>query len=138
MLNFAHRFQTAKIRNAAIIIAVDRVQSRLDIAKECGATHTINTSSFTDLKTDLDKTIKEIVPLGTNFNVDTTGVLPIIEAGVSSIQAGGQLILIGGMNDLKLEIDLSDMLMNGKAVRGVIEGNAKPSTVSFSRHIASR
>jgi Zn-dependent alcohol dehydrogenase len=117
------------LRKAKIIIAVDRVQSRLDIAKECGATHTIDTSAFTDLKTDLDTAIKKIVPLGTNFNIDTTGVLPIVEAGVSSIQAGGQLILIGIMSGLKLEVDLSDLLANGKTIRGVIEGNVKPSKV---------
>jgi Zn-dependent alcohol dehydrogenase len=78
----------------------------------------------------LDKAIKEIVPLGTNFNIDTTGVLPIIKAGVSSIQAGGQLILIGIMSGLKLEVDLSDLLANGKTIRGVVEGNAKPCKVS--------
>jgi Zn-dependent alcohol dehydrogenase len=108
------------------------VQSRLDIAKECGATHTINTTSFTDLKSDLEKAIKEIVPSGTNFIIDTTGVLPIIEAGVASIKTGGQLLLVGVMSGLKLEIDLSDMLANGKTVRGVIEGTAKPSKVRLS------
>ncbi|KAF2795278.1 NAD(P)-binding protein [Melanomma pulvis-pyrius CBS 109.77] len=117
----------AKIRNAKTIVAVDKVQSRLDIAKSVGATHTINTSNFADLKADLDKAIKEIVPQGTNFNIDTTGVLPIIEAGVTSLQGGGQLILIGIMNGLTLNVDLSDLLANGKTIRGCIEGNAKPA-----------
>ena len=74
-----------------------------------GATHTIDTTSFSDLKADLEKAIKEIEPQGTNFGLDTTAVLPIIEAGVQSLQTGGQLLLIGIMQG-SLNVDLSDLL----------------------------
>ncbi|KAF2191045.1 NAD(P)-binding protein [Zopfia rhizophila CBS 207.26] len=117
----------AKLRGCVTIIGVDRVQSRLDIAKSVGATHVIDTSGFKDLNGDLTKAIKEATNgAGTSINVDTTGVLDIVHAGVNSLRPRGQLVLIGIMQGLTLPIDLSDLLANGKSIRGCIEGSALP------------
>ncbi|KAF2029886.1 GroES-like protein [Setomelanomma holmii] len=85
----------AKVRGAKTIIGVDRVKSRLDLAREMGATHVIDPSNLPSLTSDLVKAIRDIVPKGTNFNFDTTGVLPLIDAGVQSLHQMGQMILIG-------------------------------------------
>jgi len=85
----------AKIRGAKTIIAVDRVQSRLELARELGATHAIDTSKFALLTNDLIAAIREISPGGTNVTLDTTGVKPIIDAGAQALQTKGQLVLIG-------------------------------------------
>lgn len=135
----------AKIRGARIIIGVDRVQSRLDLARELGATHVINTSNLPTLPADLITAIKEIVPLGTNANFDTTGVVPIIDAGLQALQPKGQMILIGITNGKTMEVDLgailsvrlrevsprinSNQVQFGITLRGCIEGDAQPSKV---------
>ncbi|KAF2111686.1 hypothetical protein BDV96DRAFT_175332 [Lophiotrema nucula] len=116
----------AKIRGCRTIIAVDRVQSRLEVAKSVGATHTIDTSGFQNLEEDLARAIKDISPLGTNISIDTTGVLDIVKAGVQALSPRGQMILIGIMYGLTLPVDLSDLLASGKSIRGCIEGNVKP------------
>lgn len=85
----------AKIRGAKIIIGVDRVQSRLQLARELGATHVIDTANLPSLTTDLIAAIRAIAPTGTNATFDTTGVKPIIDAGAQTLQAKGQLVLVG-------------------------------------------
>ncbi|KAF1847645.1 NAD(P)-binding protein [Cucurbitaria berberidis CBS 394.84] len=119
----------AKIRGAKTIIGVDRVQSRLDLAREIGATHVIDTSNLPSLAADLNTAIREIVPLGTNANFDTTGVVPIIDGGLQSLHSKGQMILIGIVNGKSMDLDLGLLLNYGSAIRGCLEGNAKPSKV---------
>ncbi|KAH5617463.1 hypothetical protein HBI23_256370 [Parastagonospora nodorum] len=116
----------AKIRGAKTIIGVDRVQSRLALARELGATAIIDTSSLSSIAVDLQNAIREIVPQGTNTNFDTTGVIPIIDAGVKSLHPKGQMVLIG-IVDGHMDIDLGKIMAAGTAIRGCIEGNAKPS-----------
>lgn len=80
------------------------------MAKSIGATHTINTSGFSNLKEDLVKAIQDIQPGGTTVNVDTTGVLDIVKACVQSLHQKGQAVLIGIMHGLTLDVDLNDLL----------------------------
>lgn len=53
--------------------------------------------------------IREIVPAGTNANFDTTGVFPIIDAGVQSLHQKGQMILIGIVQG-SMNIDIGALL----------------------------
>ncbi|KAL1648926.1 hypothetical protein SLS61_006657 [Didymella pomorum] len=117
----------ASVRGAHTIIGVDRVQSRLDLVKEMGATHIIDTSKFQDVGTELPAAIKEIAPKGANAVFDTTGVVPLIAAAVRALQPRGQIILIGIVNGKTMDLDLGAILNIGTAIRGCIEGNAKPS-----------
>jgi threonine dehydrogenase-like Zn-dependent dehydrogenase len=85
------------------------VQSRLTLAQELGATDVIDTSSLPSLAVDLGNAIREIVPQGTNANFDTTGVIPIIDAGIQSLQVNSQMVLIG-IVDGHLDIDLGKII----------------------------
>jgi Zn-dependent alcohol dehydrogenase len=85
------------------------VKSRLDLARELGATHVIDTSNFTLLAADLTKAIRDIVPQGTIANFDTTGFIPIIDAGVQSLGTKGQMILIGIVQG-EMSVDLGKIL----------------------------
>ena len=76
-----------------MIIAIDRVQSRLDLAQEVGATHTINTS-HSDFST-LDNAVRSIVATGASIAIETTGVASIIEQSIQSTCARGKIVYIG-------------------------------------------
>jgi Zn-dependent alcohol dehydrogenase len=104
--------KAAKIRGATTIIGVDKVKSRLDLARDLGATHVIDTSNFASLAADLTKAIQDIAPKGTIANFDTTGVIPIIDAGVQSLGTKGQLILIGIVYG-EMSVDIGKMLTVG-------------------------
>ncbi|KAK5119074.1 hypothetical protein LTR62_000285 [Meristemomyces frigidus] len=116
----------AKVQGCRMIIGVDRVESRLNMAKELGATHTIDGSKLGD-KTLVDA-IKEIAEgLGPHIAIDTTGAPPLINAGVASIRNKGRYIQVGSAPfDFKLEFNMFEFMVAGKTVSGAIEGEAYP------------
>jgi len=62
------------------IIGVDRVKDRIDLAKELGATHTIDT---TDLGLDLVEKVRGFTESrGSTITIDTTGVVALIKDGL--------------------------------------------------------
>lgn len=67
----------AKYLGLKQIIGVDIQQSRLDLARELGATHTIN-STDTDTVTE----IKKITGGGAAFVVECTGIVKCLEASI--------------------------------------------------------
>lgn len=76
---------------ATTIIAIDLHDSRLVLAQELGATHTINSS-----REDAVARIHEICGGPADFVIDCTGSVKVIEMAAESVGMLGSLILIGG------------------------------------------
>lgn len=96
---------SAKIQGCHTIIGIDRIASRLDLAKELGATHVINTS---DASVDLIVEIRKITKnVGATIVIDTTGNMELIKQGVEFTAYFGQFIILGvPPRDGNLEINL--------------------------------
>ncbi len=116
-LGFAALF-AARLIGCRNIVAVDRVKSRLELARELGASEVIDTTT-----TDLDKALASIG--GCNFAFDTTGVPKVIEAAIRSLKVCGQLALVGASNESSMTTDIMH-LISGRVVRGIVEGDADP------------
>ncbi|KAL4908429.1 hypothetical protein BDW74DRAFT_175111 [Aspergillus multicolor] len=116
---------TAALHPHKAIIGVDRLSSRLELAKELGATHTIDTSppGF-----NLNKALREIFPTGVSTVIDTTGAPPLIEDGLQSLKQRGKIVLIG-VTPMQYELGVSVVqhINSGRAVIGCIEGDCIPS-----------
>ena len=97
--------QGAKVKGAKTIIGVDRIASRVELAKSLGATHVINTS---DPDLDLVQEIKKITQgAGTTVTVDASGNVGLITKGLEVTAKGGQMILVGLMPiDAQLNVHL--------------------------------
>ena len=83
--------QAAALLSASVIIAVDLFDSRLELARQLGASHTINSSSE-----DAEARIRELLegqPL--DVFIDNTGVPAVIELGYRLTHAQGRVILVG-------------------------------------------
>jgi Zn-dependent alcohol dehydrogenase len=119
----------AKIQNARIIIGVDRVGSRLELAKEMGATHVIDSSKLKEGQT-LVEAVREVADgLGPTVTVDTTGVPALIQAAVDFARNRGKIIQVGSAPfDFKLELTVFDFMVRGLQYIGAIEGQAYPSS----------
>lgn len=76
---------------ATTIIAIDLHDSRLELATEFGATHTINSRD-----TDAVARILEICGGPADYVIDCTGSVKVIEAAAEAVGMLGTLILIGG------------------------------------------
>jgi len=117
-LGFAALF-AARLAGCKRIVAVDRVKSRLDLARELGATDVIDTS-----QTDLDQALAAIG--GIDLGLDTTGVPKVIEAAVRALKPCGQLALEGASHESTMSLNIMHMI-SGRVIRGVIEGDADPA-----------
>ncbi|KAK6385861.1 hypothetical protein LTS17_001433 [Exophiala oligosperma] len=107
------------------IIAIDVVTAKLELAKEVGATHTIDSSSSSI--SDIATAIRDILPEGVDQILETTGVTTVIERGVAALSHGGTMALVGVPRpEHHLSLDPLDLLLSCKKIVGVIAGYSNP------------
>lgn len=109
-------------RNTGVtrIIAVDLHDSRLALATEFGATHTVNSSSA-----DVVREVERITGSTVDFAFDCTGVIAVIEAIAETVGMLGTLVLIGGAPaGASFSLDHLTTLW-GKRVIGVLGGGGR-------------
>lgn len=111
----------AKIVGAYPIVAIDVHDSRLELAKELGATHTVNGKEIDDVVAE----IKEITNGGTHYAVETTSVPKVTRQSVLALRAMGISAVVGVTPDTTFNV-FQDILAEGKALVGAIEGDAMP------------
>jgi aryl-alcohol dehydrogenase len=108
----------AQVAGLATIIAVDVKPKRLELARELGATHTIDGSAD-----DIVGQIQGITGTGTQFALDTTGVPAVIVNAVTALRQTGTCGLVGVIQG---ELVLPSALSLGRNVKGILEGDAVP------------
>lgn len=114
----------AKIAGCYPIIAVDIHDSRLELAKELGATHTINSK-----QEDVTARIIEITGKGAHYALETTGVPEVTLTGIRSLRVKGEIASVAvGKRDLTLNV-FTEIVGPAKTLKGVIEGDAVPQLI---------
>lgn len=106
------------------IIAVDRVPQRLQLAKEFGATHTVDGA----LK-DVTAALHDLTgSAGIDYAIDTTANMTVLRAAVESLATFGVAAAVGAAPlGTELTLDYTGMLP-GRSVIGVTEGDSNPYT----------
>lgn len=111
----------ARLVGCTTIIAVDIHDSRLELAKELGATHTINSTNVV-----AEDKIKEITGKGVKYAVETTGVPEVTLSSVRSLSVSGECATVAvGSRDLTFNVT-EEIMVPGKTLKGVIEGDSNP------------
>lgn len=112
----------ARIVGATTIIAADVVPSRLETAKELGATHVVNSR-----EQDPVAAIKEITGGGANFSLEATGRPEVLRQAIEALASRGECGIVGAA-PLGAEacFDINDVMIPGKTIRGIIEGESVP------------
>jgi aryl-alcohol dehydrogenase len=103
------------------IIAVDINAERLEAAKDLGATHTVNSN-----ETDPVAAILDITNGGPNFSLECVGNPAVFRQAVDVLPILGVCGLVGVVppgTEISLDMNL---IMNGRIVRGIVEGDAVP------------
>ncbi len=109
----------AKVAGAGTIIAVDRHQSRLDLARKYGATHTVSGSPA-----EITTAIRDVTGYGSDYAFDTTGNAAVVRASHDALNVTGTIALAGvGFGDLT--VDFLSMI-SGRTITGVMEGDSIP------------
>ncbi|MHA2788197.1 NAD(P)-dependent alcohol dehydrogenase [Corynebacterium sp. S7] len=107
---------------ATTIIAVDIHDSRLELAKELGATHTINSRT----ENPVEK-IREITGDGVNYALDSTGVVAVTRQAADSLAINGTVGLVGApAPGTEVSFEVGASLTRGWKFRTIVEGDAIP------------
>jgi aryl-alcohol dehydrogenase len=112
----------AVIADCATIIAVDLNEQRLSLARELGATHTLNPKAIDDVVTAVHK----IGGGGVNYALDTTANPVVFKEAINCLKILGVCGLIGGTSpgtEVSLEMN---HILPGRTVRGIIQGDSVP------------
>jgi aryl-alcohol dehydrogenase len=111
----------AVVCGCTTIIAVARRAERLAVAQRFGATHTVNVTEV-----DPVEAIRDITAGGVDFSLECVGEPAVLRQSVDVLRRRGVCALLGAVAPgTPVTLDM-DLLMNGRSVRGIIEGNAVP------------
>jgi aryl-alcohol dehydrogenase len=115
----------ARLTPATRIIAVDRVPERLALARELGATHTVDTTG-----TDLAEAVADITGgEGANGVVETTGNTGVLAAAVGTLAARGTAVIVGAPAfGTTVPIDVNFMIP-GRRVVGLTLGDSETQSL---------
>src|SRR5262245_13101708 len=113
----------AVVSGCSRIIAVDVLESRLEMARSLGATDTLNASA----ERDLAQGVRDIIPGGVDYIVETTAIPDLIRQATDSLGRHGSLGLVG-IPDPQSEVSLNilQMLRQRLCIRSFIEGDSIP------------
>lgn len=105
------------------LVAVDRVPQRLALAEELGATHVVDASHVDDVPAR----VRQLTGGGADFSLDTTGVPAVTRQALDCLAPRGFCGFVGGAPaGAEVAVDVRDMMIHGKTLRGIVEGDANP------------
>ena len=109
------------VASATTIIAVDLNAARLELARELGATHTLNPSETPDLVA----AIKQICDgKGAHYSIDTTNVPTVVRQAFDCLRIRGTYGHVGG-GGVELTFDAGQLLF-GRKIIGIVQGDSVP------------
>jgi aryl-alcohol dehydrogenase len=112
----------AKAVGCTTIIAVDLLDSRIELAKELGATHGINPTT-----TDSVAAVKDITDGGADYSLEMTANPKVFRNAVDCLGPLGTCGIIGASAlGTEYTFDANDVLLPGKTIKGLIEGDSVP------------
>jgi len=120
----------AALAGCAVIIAVDVLPEKLELARKMGATHTLEAN-----QENLVGAIKEYLPHGADFAIEATGRPAVMLQAMEAVrQQGGVAVVVGNAHHGEF-IQLDPRLLNaGKQLRGTWGGDNLPDE-DFPRYV---
>lgn len=112
----------ARAAGATTIISADVVPSRLALAMELGATHTINSR-----ETDPVEAVRKITNGGADFTLESSGRPAVLRQAIDALAIRGTCGIVGAPAlGTEASFDVNGVMTTGKRIIGIIEGDSKP------------
>ena len=112
----------AVVSGATTVIGVDLNPTRLELARELGATVEVDAGEENPVEQ-----IKAITGLGADFTIESTGVASVLRQAVDASAPIGVTGIIGAPAiGTEVSLDINDLLIFGRSVRGIVEGDSVP------------
>ena len=103
------------------IIAVGGNEESLVLAKELGATHTINRKNCDCIVSE----IKKITEGGADYAIDTSGVPDFVKKALACVKFLGTAVVLGVTGELTIQVQ-EELMGEGKSLIGIVEGDSNP------------
>jgi S-(hydroxymethyl)glutathione dehydrogenase/alcohol dehydrogenase len=115
--------QGAAIGGASVIVALDVVPAKLDLARELGATHAVDAAS-----PDASEAVRALTRGGVDYAFEALGRPETIELALSLTARGGEAILIGmAPPEARIPLDALTLTVEERGVRGCWYGSCLPA-----------
>lgn len=112
----------ARIAGCTTIIACDVVDSRLELAKELGATHTVNSKTCQNVV----GTVQQLTDgWGTHYAIDCTGNGNCVRQSLNCTRSLGICVVLGATQTLTIDVE-NELMGTGKTLAGLVEGCSLP------------
>lgn len=111
----------ARIAGCDPIIAVDLHPNRLLLARELGATHTLEGRGAETLAA-----IRRLTGSGVHFALETSAVPAVFRIAVDSLRPLGTCVLVGSARAGTEAAFEMPVLQGGRTIRGVVQGDSRP------------
>ncbi|MEQ8247325.1 MAG: NAD(P)-dependent alcohol dehydrogenase [Alphaproteobacteria bacterium] len=112
----------ASLAGADRIVAVDVVPSRLELARELGAHHTVDARDG-----DVAERVRDLMGGGANYALETAAVESSFAAAIASLASRGVCGFVASpVGRGTTPIVPFDMLIHGKSLRGIVQGSSVP------------
>lgn len=112
----------AAVTGCSRIIAVDMQDSRLQLARELGATHVVNAKAGNAV----EQVKAATGGAGADFAVEATGIPAVMAQAFDALNGTGTVVVLGvAPAGATVSVDAGSLL-NGKTLRGAIEGESVP------------
>ncbi|WIN00495.1 Zn-dependent alcohol dehydrogenase [Actinoplanes oblitus] len=122
--------QGARVAGAALIVAVDTVPAKLDVARRFGATHAVSPDRLSDLVTEV--TGGE----GFDYAFDVVALPQTLRTAWTAARRGGTVVVVGaGRAEHQVAFNPFELLFEGKKIVPSLYGSAYPPR-DFPRLIA--
>jgi aryl-alcohol dehydrogenase len=114
----------AKAMGCTTIIALDVHESRLELAKELCATHTINTKGMD--RAAITAAVRAICPQGVSCSFDTSSYVECWNACVSSLATKGRMVAVRSDSLLDSTDPRNKALVDGRIIQATQQGDTVP------------
>jgi S-(hydroxymethyl)glutathione dehydrogenase/alcohol dehydrogenase len=113
--------QGARLAGAAVIVAVDTVPAKLEVARRFGATHAVTPDQLSDLSMELTG------GAGFDYAFDVVAVPQTLRTAWSAARRGGTVVVVGaGRAEHQVEFSPFELLFEGKRIIPSLYGSADP------------
>lgn len=113
----------ARVADCAVIVAVDIHDSRLELARELGATHVINSRTQ-----NVAERLRDITAdAGVDYVVDTTGIPSLIRQAADALGVRGTVALVDAAKPgTEVSFEIGASLVKGWTFKTVVQGSSVP------------
>jgi len=111
----------ARLVGVTIIIGIDVNDTRLNLARELGATHVINAES------NVGEAITTLTTVGVDYSFETTTNVKVMRQSIDCLAPRGTCGIVGAASvGTEVSFDQLHIMTGGRTIRGIVEGDSHP------------